>query len=218
MPNRRVPGPESVESLLARTKRQITRTIFAATALVVLVVGAGGALAGSNALDAGLDRALVIRAEKIVHELQEVMPPLASAPPSPGASAEPSESAEPGKSAEPNAEPSTDPSESAEPEESDEPSADPTLPPGGDDEDDEGDDGEEAEPYEAYQKVTVPLAPGCALTSAYFFEGQMIFFSQLKNRIHALIKYLFWILVKEIVSRASVNDVFIGKLKCGSQY
>ena len=71
MATRRVPGPEGVEALLARTKRQITRTIFAATALIVFVVGVGGALASSSALDRGLDSALQARATRIVLELQE---------------------------------------------------------------------------------------------------------------------------------------------------
>ena len=59
MPQGRVPGPEGVEALLARTKRQITRTIFAATALVVFVVGVGGALASSSALDRGLEIGII---------------------------------------------------------------------------------------------------------------------------------------------------------------
>ena len=147
---------DGVEALLARTRRQVSRFTLAAIVVVVSLVGVGGALAGSNALDAGLDRALVIRAEKIVHELQEVMPPLPSAAPSPDASAEPSESAEPEESTDPSADPSTDPSETAKPEESAEPSADPTLPPGGDDEDDEGDDGEEGDDSGA--QITARLA------------------------------------------------------------
>lgn len=44
-----------------------------------------------------------------------------------------------------------------------------------------GEDEEEAEAYEAYQSVTVPLSESCSLKSAYFFEGQLIFFSQLKR-------------------------------------
>ena len=147
---------DGVEALLARTRRQVSRFTLAAIVVVVSLVGVGGALAGSNALDAGLDRALVIRAEKIVHELQEVMPPLPSAAPSPDASAEPSESAEPEESTDPSADPSTDPSETAKPEESAEPSADPTLPPGGDDEDDEGDGGEEGDDSGA--QITARLA------------------------------------------------------------
>lgn len=90
MPNRRTPGPESVESLLARTKRQITRTIFALTALVVIVVGAGGALAGNSALDRGLDAALEARAERIIHELQESLPAYVPPTGSPDASGAPS--------------------------------------------------------------------------------------------------------------------------------
>mgnify|MGYP003352613153 FL=1 len=85
----RVPGPEGVEALLARTKRQITRTIFAATALVVFVVGVGGALASSSALDRGLDAALQARATRIVLELQEHLPPYVPVNPTPGASESP---------------------------------------------------------------------------------------------------------------------------------
>ena len=92
MPTRRVPGPEGVEALLARTKRQITRTIFAATALIVFVVGVGGALASSSALDRGLDSALQARATRIVLELQEHLPPYVPLNPSPGASGSPDES------------------------------------------------------------------------------------------------------------------------------
>lgn len=92
MPTRRVPGPEGVEALLARTKRQITRTIFAATALIVFVVGVGGALASSSALDRGLDSALQARATRIVLELQEHLPPYVPVSPSPGASGSPDES------------------------------------------------------------------------------------------------------------------------------
>jgi signal transduction histidine kinase len=84
-----VPGPEGVEALLARTKRQITRTIFAATALVVFVVGVGGALASSSALDRGLDAALQARATRIVLELQEHLPPYVPVNPTPGASESP---------------------------------------------------------------------------------------------------------------------------------
>ncbi|MCX5980123.1 MAG: hypothetical protein NTV67_05935, partial [Chloroflexi bacterium] len=131
--NQQVSG-DGVEALLARTRKQVSRFTLIAIVVVVSLVGVGGALAGSNALDAGLDRALVIRAEKIMHELQEVMPPLPSASPSPGTTPKPGESAEPEESGEPSSEPTDEPSEDQ--------SADPTLPPGGGDDEDEGDDEE----------------------------------------------------------------------------
>jgi signal transduction histidine kinase len=135
--NQQVSG-DGVEALLARTRKQVSRFTLIAIVVVVSLVGVGGALAGSNALDSGLDRALVIRAEKIMHELQEVMPPLPSASPgttsSPGTTPKPGESAEPEESGEPSSEPTDEPSE--------DPSADPTLPPGGGDDEDEGDDEE----------------------------------------------------------------------------
>ena len=134
--NSQVSG-DGVEALLARTRKQVSRFTLIAIVVVVSLVGVGGALAGSNALDSGLDRALVIRAEKIMHELQEVMPPLPSASPgstsSPGTTPKPGESAEPNESGEPSSEPTDEPSE--------DPSADPTLPPGGGDDEDGGDDG-----------------------------------------------------------------------------
>ena len=124
---------DGVEALLARTRKQVSRFTLVAIVVVVSLVGVGGALAGSNALDAGLDRALVIRAEEIMHELQEVMPPLPSASPDPSATPAPSGSEEPEESAEPSEDPSA------------EPTGDPTLPPGGDDEDDEeGEEGDDS--------------------------------------------------------------------------
>ncbi|MEI6271206.1 MAG: HAMP domain-containing sensor histidine kinase [Chloroflexota bacterium] len=135
--NTQVSG-DGVEALLARTRRQVSRFTLVAIVVVVSIVGVGGALAGSNALDAGLDRALVSRAEKIMHELQEVMPPLPS--PVPGDSPTPSTTGHPEESGAPG---STEPGESAEPsqEPSEEPSGDPTLPPGGGDDEDGGDGG-----------------------------------------------------------------------------
>lgn len=130
---------DGVEALLARTRTQVSRFTLIAIVVVVSLVAVGGALAGSNALDAGLDRALVIRAEKIMHELQEVMPPLPSASPLPGTSPSPGTTPKPGGSAEPQEsdEPSSEPTDNP----SEEPSTDPTLPPGGgDDEDDDGGD------------------------------------------------------------------------------
>ena len=131
-PNQQVSG-DGVEALLARTRKQVSRFTLIAIVVVVSRVGVGGALAGSNALDAGLDRALVIRAEEIMHELQEVMPPLPSTSPDPSATPAPSGSEEPEESAEPSEDPSA------------EPTGDPTLPPGGDDEDDEeGEEGDDS--------------------------------------------------------------------------
>jgi signal transduction histidine kinase len=131
---RRVPGPEGVEALLARTKRQITRTIFAATALVVLVVGVGGALASSSALDRGLDAALQARATRIVLELQEHLPPYVPLSPSPEASETPDESPS-GSPDDQSPAPSESPSSSG---------GDVPMPSGGGDDDDgeESDDGE----------------------------------------------------------------------------
>lgn len=105
MPLRDEFSGEGIEALLARTRRQMSIFILGATALIVAVVGVGGAVAGNSALDAGLDNALVARAERIVLEIQEELPPLPTASPGPGES--------------PN--PSTSPSESEEPEESEKP-------------------------------------------------------------------------------------------------
>ena len=123
---------EGIEALLARTRRQMSLFILGATALIVAVVGVGGAVAGNSALDAGLDNALVARAERIVLEIQEELPPLPEVSPGPDASPEPSAS----------------PSESEEPDESEEPgedrsprpSSDIPMPSGDPDDDDEGDD------------------------------------------------------------------------------
>lgn len=138
MPTRRVPGPESVETLLARTKRQITRTIFAATALVVLIVGAGGALAARSALDQGLDRALEARAERIVMELQEQLEPYVPPSERPGASGGPQESPDSSSPA-----PSPSPSDEFVP-----------SPSGGGDDDDDGNDGEEGDSGESGRQTS----------------------------------------------------------------
>ena len=69
MPLRDEFSGEGIEALLARTRRQMSIFILGATALIVAVVGVGGAVAGNSALDAGLDNALVARAERIVLEL-----------------------------------------------------------------------------------------------------------------------------------------------------
>jgi two-component system sensor histidine kinase CiaH len=119
-----------VEALLARTKRQITRTIFAATALVVFVVGVGGALASSSALDRGLDAALQARATRIVLELQEHLPPYVPPGPSSSPSSGPTESPETSPEIEsPEPSPSTSGGEIP-------------MPSGGDDDGEDSDDGE----------------------------------------------------------------------------
>lgn len=121
---------EGIEALLARTRRQMSIFILGATALIVAVVGVGGAVAGNSALDAGLDNALVARAERIVSEIQEELPPLPGESPDSSPSSAPSEG--PSESAEP--------SESEEPEESEKPDEDETPRPSGDLEDEEGND------------------------------------------------------------------------------
>lgn len=123
MPLRDEFSGEGIEALLARTRRQMSIFILGATALIVAVVGVGGAVAGNSALDAGLDNALVARAERIVLEIQEELPPLPTASPGPGESpnpsASPSESEEPKESKAP--EESEKPEDSEKPEESEKP-------------------------------------------------------------------------------------------------
>jgi len=132
MPLRDEFSGEGIEALLARTRRQMSIFILGATALIVAVVGVGGAVAGNSALDAGLDNALVARAERIVLEIQEELPPLPTASPGPGES--PNPSASPSESEEP--EESEDPGEDQSPR----PSSDIPMPSGDPDDDDEGDD------------------------------------------------------------------------------
>lgn len=98
---------------MARTRRQMSLFILGATAVIVAVVGVGGAVAGNSALDAGLDNALVARAERIVIEIQEELPPLVEESPNPSVSPGPNES--PNTSEEP--EQSEEPEESEKPEE-----------------------------------------------------------------------------------------------------
>jgi signal transduction histidine kinase len=129
---------EGIEALLARTRRQMSLFILGATALIVAAVGVGGAVAGNSALDAGLDNALVARAERIVVEIQEKLPPLPSD--SPGPSTSPDPSASPNESEEPNE------SEAPEEDRSPRPSGDIPMPSdkpddGGDDENDDNDSG-----------------------------------------------------------------------------
>lgn len=132
MPLRDEFSGEGIESLLARTRRQISLFILGATALVVAVVGVGGAVAGNSALDAGLDNALRARAERIVVEIQEHLPPLPGVSPGPGESTDPT--ASPNESEEPEA------SESPEAEQSPRPSDGLPPPSGGTDDGDGGDD------------------------------------------------------------------------------
>jgi signal transduction histidine kinase len=134
MPLRDEFGGEGIEALLARTRRQISIFILGATALVVAVVGVGGALAGNSALDAGLDNALLARADRIVHEIQEALPPLPSTPPDPGGS--PSPSASPEESESPGA--SQSPDDDRSPDASGVPM--PSASPGEDDGSDDGSD------------------------------------------------------------------------------
>ena len=133
---------EGIEALLARTRRQISLFILGATALVVAVVGVGGAVAGNSALDAGLDNALRARAERIVVEIQEHLPPLPGASPTPGGSPGATESPESSES--PEATESPEASESPEGEHSPRPSD--LIPPpsggGGDGDGEDHDDGD----------------------------------------------------------------------------
>ena len=126
-----------IEALLARTRRQVAGFTLVAIVSVIAIIGVGTALAGSRAIDAGLDDALRERATDILHEIEEALPPL----PSPEPSGDPSESDDPDESAPPGVtpSPSVEPSESSAPE--------PTLPPGDEDEDgdDDGDEEEESE-------------------------------------------------------------------------
>jgi len=76
-------GSEGVEALLSRTKHQITIFILATTGLVVGLMAIGSAVAGTNALDAGLDTALVERATRIAVAIQAELPPLPTPTPTP---------------------------------------------------------------------------------------------------------------------------------------
>ncbi len=131
------PAEGGIEALLARTRRQVAGFTLVAIVSVVAVVGVGSALAGSRAIDAGLDDALRERAADILHEIEEKLPPLLS----PAPSGEPSESAEPEESGTPGATPSPTPSPTLAPSESPEP--EPTLPP--EDEEEEEEEEEEGE-------------------------------------------------------------------------
>jgi signal transduction histidine kinase len=119
------PAEGGIEALLARTRRQVAGFTLVAIVSVIAVVGVGSAIAGTRAIDAGLDEALRERATDILHEIEEKLPPL----PSPDPSGDPSESEDPDESSAPGVTPS--PGESTEPE--------PTLPPGNEEEEEEED-------------------------------------------------------------------------------
>ena len=118
------PAEGGIEALLARTRRQVAGFTLVAIVSVIAVVGVGSAIAGTRAIDAGLDDALRERATDILHEIEEKLPPLPSPDPSgdPSESEGPDESSAPGVTPSPSTSPGASPSESAEPE--------PTLPPG----------------------------------------------------------------------------------------
>jgi signal transduction histidine kinase len=147
---------EGIEALLARTRRQMSLFILGAAALIVALVGVGGAVAGNSALDAGLDNALVARAERIVAEIQEELPPLPEA--SPDASGSPRPSSSPEETEEP------EESEGPEDERSPQPSGDVPLPSRepedeGDDDDDDG-DGDESGRAPSATTVLFIVTPG----------------------------------------------------------
>ena len=151
---------EGIEALLARTRRQMSLFILGATALIVAVVGVGGAVAGNSALDAGLDNALVARAERIVLEIQEQLPPLPNVSPDPGTSPDPS--ASPSESEEPNE------SEAPEEDRSPRPSGDIPMPSGGPDDggDDENDDNDSGRAPSAITASFVVVVRGAHLDDA----------------------------------------------------
>ena len=135
----RRPAEGGIEALLARTRRQVAGFTLVAIVSVIAVVGVGSALAGSRAIDAGLDDALRERATDILHEIEEKLPPLPSPDPSgdPSESEGPDESSAPGVTPSPGTSPGASPSESAEPE--------PTLPPGYEEEEEEEEEEGEVE-------------------------------------------------------------------------
>jgi signal transduction histidine kinase len=131
------PAEGGIEALLARTRRQVAGFTLVAIVSVIAVVGVGSALAGSRAIDAGLDDALRERATGILHEIQEKLPPLPSPEPSgvPSESENPEDSSTPEVTPSPGTSPGASPSESADPQ--------PTLPPGNDEEEEEDEEGDE---------------------------------------------------------------------------
>jgi len=131
------PAEGGIEALLARTRRQVAGFTLVAIVSVIAVVGVGSAIAGTRAIDAGLDDALRERATDILHEIEEKLPPLPSPEPSgdPSESEGPDESSAPGVTPSPSTSPGASPSESAEPE--------PTLPPGNEEEEEEEEENED---------------------------------------------------------------------------
>ena len=138
-----------IEALLDRTRRQVAGFTLVAIVSVIAIVGVGTALAGSRAIDTGLDNALRDRATDILHEIEEKLPPL----PSPDPSGEPSESASPGASTPPGVTPSPSTSPGASPSESAEP--EPTLPPGNEEEEEEEENEDEDEEGEGDAGVRI---------------------------------------------------------------
>lgn len=132
------PAAGGIEALLARTRKQVTGFTLAAIVSVIAVVGVGSAIAGTRAIDAGLDNALRERAADIVDEIAEQLPPLPQTIPS----ADPSAAPEPSASL-PGSSPTQSPTQSSTPSPSltPDPSGNPAPSPGGDDDDDDdGDD------------------------------------------------------------------------------
>jgi len=99
----------SVEVLLAQTRRQVTRFILVATAFVIGAVVIVGAIAGSRALDAGIDSALFDRATRISGAIYEAMQPPASGSPRASETPEASSDLDEGPSASPSVPPTIGP-------------------------------------------------------------------------------------------------------------
>jgi signal transduction histidine kinase len=169
------PAEGGIEALLARTRRQVAGFTLVAIVSVIAVVGVGSALAGSRAIDAGLDDALRERATDILHEIEEKLPPLPSPEPSgdPSESLNPDESSAPGVTPSPSTSPGTSPGatpgssprESAEPE--------PTLPPGNEEEEEEEEEGEaEEDESEGSAGARVGADTKAQFTASAFVFGQ----------------------------------------------
>jgi signal transduction histidine kinase len=161
------PAEGGIEALLARTRRQVAGFTLVAIVSVIAVVGVGSALAGSRAIDAGLDDALRERATDILHEIEEKLPPLPSPDPSgdPSESEGPDESSAPGVTPSPSTSPGASPSESAEPE--------PTLPPGNEEEEEE-EENDEDEDEEGESEGDAGAGVG-AVTRVQLAGGALVF-------------------------------------------
>jgi signal transduction histidine kinase len=168
------PAEGGIEALLARTRRQVAGFTLVAIVSVIAVVGVGSALAGSRAIDAGLDDALRERATDILHEIEEKLPPLPSPEPSgvPSESENPEDSSTPGVTPSPGTSPGASPSESADPQ--------PTLPPGNDEEEEEDEEGDEEEEGEVEQDESEGKAGARigADTQAQVSSGGALMFGQ----------------------------------------